>query len=105
MRMIVEQNRLKKKQIETIAAALHDMCQPLTALQCRLELGGIRSSAHAMREDIDGAMKDCARMIAAVSRMRAVVAEAREQSPKTVAKRSRGLAGAWCVSRDYRRAG
>ncbi len=102
--MVAERNRLEKKQIETIAAALHDMCQPLTALQCRLELGGIRDSARAMREDIDGAMDDCARMMAAVSRMREVVAEARKQPAPMAAKRRGGQAGVWCVGRDYRRA-
>jgi signal transduction histidine kinase len=103
MRM-VERNRLESKQIEAIAAALHEMCQPLTALQCRLELGGIRQSAHAMREDIGGAMDDCARMMAAVSRMRAVVAEARGGNV-AAAKRPSGRAGAWCESRNYRQAG
>jgi hypothetical protein len=89
---IVERSRLESGQIETIAAALHEMCQPLTALQCRLELGGIRDNAHAMREDIDGAMDDCARMMAAVGRMRAVVAAAREHGPQSVVKRPNGRA-------------
>jgi len=74
------QHKHTDRKIETIAAALHDVCQPLTALQCRLELSGIRETPSAMRQDIDGALHDCLRMIDAVSRMREAVAAARAET-------------------------
>ena len=49
---------------------LHDLCQPVTSLQCRLELGRLCGGEEALREANDGALEDAARIFAAVGRMR-----------------------------------
>ena len=51
-------------------ADLHDLCQPLTALQCRLELGKMLGQETAMREAVDGALEETQRMFAAITQMR-----------------------------------
>jgi hypothetical protein len=38
--------------VERIDTALHDLCQPLTVLQCRLSMGEIVGEPEAMREAI-----------------------------------------------------
>ncbi len=49
---------------------LHDLCQPLTALQCRLELGKMIGDREALLEAVDGAMQETERMFAAIAQMR-----------------------------------
>jgi signal transduction histidine kinase len=49
---------------------LHDLCQPLTALQFRLELGKFVGDPQALREAVDGALEETNRMIDAIKRMR-----------------------------------
>jgi hypothetical protein len=49
---------------------LHDLCQPLTALQCRLELGQMIGDYDALAEAVEGAMLETERMFAAIAQMR-----------------------------------
>ena len=50
--------------------ALHELCQPLTVLQCRLAMGELIGSPEAMREAIAEALVECTRVNLAVSLMR-----------------------------------
>ena len=45
-----------------ISIGLHDLCQPLTALQCRLELGKMDATAEGMEAAIADALAECARL-------------------------------------------
>jgi hypothetical protein len=56
--------------LEQSHAELHDLCQPLTALQCHLELGRVLGHAGALEESIDGALEETRRMFAVVAQMR-----------------------------------
>jgi signal transduction histidine kinase len=56
--------------LEQSHAELHDLCQPLTALQCRLELGRMLGHAGALEESIDGALEETRRMFEVVAQMR-----------------------------------
>jgi hypothetical protein len=56
-----------------LGGALHDLCQPLTTLQCTLELAGMTGSAEACRQAIDAALLECARLAEAVGSMRQIV--------------------------------
>jgi hypothetical protein len=49
---------------------LHDLCQPLTALNFRLTLGETAGDSEALREAIHGALEETARMIESLRRMR-----------------------------------
>jgi hypothetical protein len=49
---------------------LHDLCQPLTALQFGLELGGMDAEPAAMQAAIAAALVECERMNANVHAMR-----------------------------------
>jgi signal transduction histidine kinase len=49
---------------------LHDLCQPLTALQCRLEMGRMLGHAEAFEEAILGALEEARRMFTIVAQMR-----------------------------------
>ena len=68
---------------ETIAAqlseALHNMCQPLTALQCRLEIGQLRdASGEPVAAAIAWAecLRECSRLNATVHAMRSLIQKA-----------------------------
>jgi hypothetical protein len=59
--------------------ALHDLCQPLTTLHCRLELAGMSGTAEGYREAVELGLAECARMVEAVGSMREIVHAAQEQ--------------------------
>ena len=59
------------------AKALHDLCQPLTTLQCRLELAGVMGTDEAYREAVRLGLVECERLVEAVGSMREIVREAR----------------------------
>ena len=57
-------------QLEQRHAELHDLCQPLTALQCRLEIGRMRNHESALLEAIDGGLEETRRMFEIIARIR-----------------------------------
>jgi hypothetical protein len=58
---------------------LHDLCQPLTRLQWRLEIGQRASDEASLRETVEGSLEDAKELIERVRRMRAELAGARAQ--------------------------
>jgi C4-dicarboxylate-specific signal transduction histidine kinase len=56
--------------LEQSHAELHDLCQPLTALQCRLEIGKMLGDAGSLEEAINGALEETRRMFEVIARMR-----------------------------------
>lgn len=58
------------ERMEKIDAMLHNLCQPLTVLQCRLALGELNGEPEAMRAAIGEALSECSRMNSAVGAMR-----------------------------------
>jgi hypothetical protein len=63
----------QKVEAESSAAmerALHDLCQPLTTLQCRLELAQMCVDASSLHEAVTGALEDTERLFAGITVMR-----------------------------------
>lgn len=60
--------------------ALHDLCQPMTTLQCRLEMAGVVGTNQAYREAVDMGLAECSRLIDAVDAMRGMVRAAMRRS-------------------------
>lgn len=58
---------------------LHDLCQPLTALQCMLELATVTGDEKWVRFVLDGGLKETQRMFAVVANMRERLQEMRAQ--------------------------
>ena len=56
-----------------IGDALHDLCQPLTVLQCKLTLSILHGQSTASRETVEEALHECARLNETVHRMRTLV--------------------------------
>jgi hypothetical protein len=50
--------------------ALHELCQPLTVLQCRLAMGELIGDKAAMRDAITEALVECKRINLAIGLMR-----------------------------------
>ena len=55
--------------MEWMREALHDLCQPLTALECRLFLGLREPDEESVREAMRDAMTQCERLIDGVRGM------------------------------------
>ena len=49
---------------------LHDLCQPLTALQCRLEMGRLLGNAEAFEEAVNGGLEETRRMFEIIALIR-----------------------------------
>jgi len=62
--------------VEGIDHLLHELCQPLTVLQCRLAMGEMSDEPEAMREAIGAALRECARLNNAVHAIREMLATA-----------------------------
>jgi hypothetical protein len=56
--------------LREIEVHLHDLCQPLTALRCRLELGRAIGDAEGLAEAVVGALEDTQRIFSAVYNLR-----------------------------------
>jgi hypothetical protein len=67
-----------------IGAALHDLCQPLTTLQCRLEMAGLIDTLEAYREAVEVGMQECLRVGAQVASIRAILRAPVEQALEQV---------------------
>lgn len=56
--------------LELSNGELHDLCQPLTALQCRLEMSRRLGHADAFEDAIHGGLEDTRRMFEIIAAMR-----------------------------------
>jgi hypothetical protein len=63
--------------MEQISQALHDLCQPLTTLQCRLEIAQLGGTAQDYRDAVELGLVECDRLIEGVGLMRQIVRESR----------------------------
>ena len=62
--------------LRAIASALHDLCQPLTALHCRLEIGQMSETPEGYAAAVDEALVESERLLRGVSAMRELVRNA-----------------------------
>jgi hypothetical protein len=65
--------------LKLLEKELHDLCQPVTSLQCRLELGKMDGSVEGLVEAADGALEDSQRIFAAVAAMRSQIVALQSQ--------------------------
>lgn len=59
--------------MEQMGKALHSLCQPLTTLQCRLEMAELVGTMDAYREAVAHALNECARLVEGVGSMREIL--------------------------------
>ena len=64
--------------MKQIARVLHDLCQLLTTLRCRLELAGLIGTVEAHREAVERGLADCMRLVEALESMREIVDAAKQ---------------------------
>jgi signal transduction histidine kinase len=67
-----------------LAARLHDLCQPLTALQCRLELFQMQGAPGELFEGVSECLRECARMNQLTDSMRELVQRGESMEEKRV---------------------
>jgi hypothetical protein len=60
----------RSTELEQRNAELHDLCQPLTALACRLEMGRILGNSVALEEAVGGGLEETQRMFVVIDRIR-----------------------------------
>jgi hypothetical protein len=61
--------------LENARQELHELCQPVTAMLCLLELAKMQGDEEHMREGIDHALRECVRLVSSVERMRYALGE------------------------------
>ena len=64
---------------KAIHQELHDICQPMASLQCRLEVGRLLGGEEALAEAVDGGLEDLQRLSAALRKMRVLVSVLEER--------------------------
>ncbi|MGD0889410.1 MAG: histidine kinase dimerization/phospho-acceptor domain-containing protein [Acidobacteriaceae bacterium] len=73
-----------RRQMKQLSAELHELCQPLTTLQCTLEMAALTDTHEAYREAMETGLAECRRMVALVESMREILHEAvREAEAET----------------------
>lgn len=63
--------------MDQISQALHDLCQPLTTLQCRLEIAQLGGTDQDYKDAVELGLIECDRLIEGVGLMRQIVRESR----------------------------
>lgn len=63
----------RREVVSGMEVALHGLCQPLTVLHCKLEIGLMSGEPEAMRQAIVDGIRECVRSNAAVAAMRELV--------------------------------
>lgn len=81
----LEERTSREREMRQIGTALHDLCQPLTTLQCRLEMAELVGTPEAYREAVETALGECGRLAAVVSSMRDLVRRANERAAGSAA--------------------
>lgn len=75
--MLTTGNEMEQRQgqaMETmVASAIHRLCQPLTAMQCMLELGQDQSEPESLRAYMHDASRECVRVTTMLSTFRELV--------------------------------
>ena len=66
----MELTRGAQEMFTGMEVALHDLCQPLTVLQCKLELGLLKGGEEATHAAVLEGLRECKRLNAAVRTMR-----------------------------------
>ncbi|MDP9052622.1 MAG: hypothetical protein M3O31_18165 [Acidobacteriota bacterium] len=59
--------------LDQMGRALHSLCQPLTTLQCRLELAELVDTMEGYREAVTHALAECTRLVEGVGLMREIL--------------------------------
>jgi hypothetical protein len=81
-RNLVQERNSVAGGIDKMSQALHDLCQPLTTLQCRLEIAQLSRAPEDYRDAVGFGLAECDRLIEAVGVMREIVRTARSPAPQ-----------------------
>ena len=66
-------NQEREDLMNQIDRVVHDMCQPLTTLRCRLELAGLIGTFEAHQEAVQFGLVECMRLVGDVESLREVL--------------------------------
>jgi len=70
---ILAERGFRAEQRKQLNGVLHDLCQPVTTLQCRLEMAILSDSVVDYREAAETGMTECRRIVQLVESMRAIL--------------------------------
>jgi signal transduction histidine kinase len=72
--------RSNRRKFKQIGAALHEICQPLTTLQCTLEMAALNDTLEEYREATETGLAECRRLVVLVESMREVLHQASQET-------------------------
>jgi hypothetical protein len=61
------------EEMRRMERALHDLCQPVTTLQCGLEIAELDGSAEGYREAVRLGLGECARILGGIDSIREIL--------------------------------
>ncbi len=73
---IVTEDGLCAGHRKQLCGILHDLCQPMTTLQCRLEMAILSDSVEACRKAAETGIVECRRMVQLLESMREILQKA-----------------------------
>jgi signal transduction histidine kinase len=76
----VHEEEADGKNMRQMGRVLHDLCQPLTTLQCRLEMATLIGTEQGYRDAVNQGLAECSRLAAAVGSMREIVRSAAQDA-------------------------
>jgi signal transduction histidine kinase len=79
------EREFRAEQRKQLNDALHDLCQPLTTLQCRMEMAILSDSVADYRKAAEAGLTECRRIVQLVESMSAILQEAAQKAEKRVA--------------------
>lgn len=71
---------------EQMGRALHSLCQPLTTLQCRLEMAELVGTMDGYREAVAHALAECNRLVDGVGLMREILRSDQPSEPRNLSR-------------------
>lgn len=78
-----EQTTEFDQNLQQMARILHDLCQPLTSLQCRMEMAEITGKAQDYRDAVTLGLPECGRLYGHVTALRKLVHSLGSVAPRT----------------------
>jgi signal transduction histidine kinase len=70
---MLSEQKFRAQQGKQLGDALHELCQPLTTLQCCLEMALLSDSREAYREAVEVGLAECRRIVESVESMRKIL--------------------------------
>jgi len=61
---------IKNEFLREMVQELHELCQPVTAVRCRLQMGDLMGDPYSLKEAVSGSLEDTRKICESIARLR-----------------------------------